>query len=155
MMSAVAQIPTCIWRFMRYPPQWLYALGLGRIIGSIILLLTTKGRRSGKRRVTPLQYERLGDHYYIAAARGMKTDWVRNIMADPNVELRVGSKRLQAQGEIVCDPSKIADFLAIRLRNRPRFVGAILRMEGFPSEPSHAQLEAYAANRVMVILVPK
>jgi len=34
----------------------LYALGLGRLIGRLILLLTTTGRKSGLPRVTPLQY---------------------------------------------------------------------------------------------------
>ena len=32
----------------------LYALGLGRLIGRLILLLTTTGRKSGLPRVTPL-----------------------------------------------------------------------------------------------------
>ena len=32
----------------------LYAIGLGPLIGRIILLLTTTGRRSGMKRVTPL-----------------------------------------------------------------------------------------------------
>ena len=38
----------------------LYAIGLGPLIGRIILLLTTTGRKSGKKRVTPLQYEKIG-----------------------------------------------------------------------------------------------
>ena len=41
----------------------LYEIGLGRIIGKIILLLTTTGRKSGMKRVTPLQYEQIGADY--------------------------------------------------------------------------------------------
>ncbi len=61
----------------------LYAIGLGRLIGGIILLLTTTGRKSGLKRVTPLQYEKIGGDYYVGAARGVKADWVRNILAFP------------------------------------------------------------------------
>ncbi len=45
----------------------LYAIGLGRLIGRIILLLTTTGRKSGLKRVTPLQYEKIGADYYVGA----------------------------------------------------------------------------------------
>jgi deazaflavin-dependent oxidoreductase (nitroreductase family) len=87
----------------------LYAVGLGPVIGRIILLLTTKGRRSGSKRVTPLQYERIGNDYYVGAARGMKADWVRNLQCDPHVEVRVG-RRFLCQGRVVNDPSRFADF---------------------------------------------
>ncbi|HUF00729.1 MAG TPA: nitroreductase/quinone reductase family protein, partial [Anaerolineales bacterium] len=48
----------------------LYAIGLGPLVGRIILLLTTTGRRSGAKRVTPLQYELIGNDYYVGSARG-------------------------------------------------------------------------------------
>ena len=54
----------------------LYAIGLGPLIGRIILLLTTTGRRSGMKRVTPLQYEMIGSDYYLGAARGVKADFM-------------------------------------------------------------------------------
>ncbi|TFH34263.1 MAG: nitroreductase family deazaflavin-dependent oxidoreductase [Anaerolineales bacterium] len=153
-MSFVERVPRWIWRLIRIPPQLLYALGLGPLIGPLVLLLTTKGRRTGKWRVTPLQYERVGDLFYVAAARGMKTDWLRNILADPQVEIRVNAQRFKAIAEVVRDPGLIADFLTLRLRNRPRFVGRILRMEGFPDPPTRQDLETYAAKRVMVVLYP-
>ncbi|HLE91508.1 MAG TPA: nitroreductase/quinone reductase family protein, partial [Anaerolineales bacterium] len=60
----------------------LYAIGLGSLVGRIILLLTTTGRKSGKKRVTPMQYELIGCDYYVGAARGLNADWVRNIQAN-------------------------------------------------------------------------
>jgi hypothetical protein len=45
----------------------LYALGFGPLIGRIILLLTTMGRKSGLLRVTPLQYEEINGDYYLGA----------------------------------------------------------------------------------------
>jgi proline iminopeptidase len=60
--------------------------------GSKILLLTTKGRKSGEPRTKPLIYEQDGDRYVIVASKGgapEHPDWYRNIEADPNVELQV------------------------------------------------------------------
>src|SRR5574339_21138 len=74
----------------------LYAIGLGPLVGRLILLLTTTGRKSGMKRVTPLQYERIGNCYYVGAARGMQADWVRNLRASPIVEVHVGSKHFSA-----------------------------------------------------------
>jgi deazaflavin-dependent oxidoreductase (nitroreductase family) len=134
----------------------LYAIGLGPLVGGIILLLTTTGRRSGLKRVTPLQYEMIGDDYYVGAARGLKSDWVRNIQACPQVEVRVGAKSFRAAAEVVSDPSRFADFLEIRLQRHPRMIGLIMeKAHGLPRRPSRKQLEALAASEAMMIIHPE
>lgn len=133
----------------------LYAIGLGPLIGRIILLLTTTGRRSGLKRVTPLQYEKIGEDFYLGAARGRKADWVRNIQANPQVEIRVGAKRFIGQAEVVTDPSRFADFLEVRLERHPRMIGFIMeKAHGLPRRPSREQLEGLAAEEVVVIVRP-
>jgi deazaflavin-dependent oxidoreductase (nitroreductase family) len=133
----------------------LYAIGLGPLIGRIILLLTTTGRRSGVKRVTPLQYELIGGDYYLGAARGTKADWVRNIQNDPQVEVRVGAKRFQGTAEVVTDPSRFADFLEVRLERHPRMIGLIMeRAHGLPKIPSREQLEELAKTEALVIVHP-
>lgn len=60
--------------------------------GSKILLLTTKGRKSGESRTTPLIYEEDGDRYVIVASKGGAPEnpsWYRNLEKEPNVELQV------------------------------------------------------------------
>jgi deazaflavin-dependent oxidoreductase (nitroreductase family) len=60
--------------------------------GSKILLLTTKGRKSGEPRTKPLIYEADGDRYVIVASKGgapEHPDWYENLQAEPNVELQV------------------------------------------------------------------
>jgi proline iminopeptidase len=60
--------------------------------GSTILLLTTKGRKTGEPRTTPLIYARDGDRYVIVASKGGAPEhpgWYRNIEKDPTVELQV------------------------------------------------------------------
>jgi deazaflavin-dependent oxidoreductase (nitroreductase family) len=139
---------------MRLPPRLAYALGLGPIIGRVILLLTTKGRKSGLSRVTPLQYEQIDGLIHIGSARGTKADWYRNIEANPEVFVRVKGRKFQGKGETVTELHRVADFLEHRLRNRPRFVGALMRSEGLPSNPTRAQVEMYARNRAMVVIHP-
>jgi deazaflavin-dependent oxidoreductase (nitroreductase family) len=60
--------------------------------GSKILLLTTKGRKTGEPTTTPLIYENAGDAYVIVASKGGAPEhpgWYRNLVKDPNVELQV------------------------------------------------------------------
>jgi hypothetical protein len=121
----------------------LYAIGLGPIVGRIILLLTTTGRKSGKKRVTPLQ------------ARGLKADWVRNLQSNPLVEIRVGAKQFQGLAEVVTDPHRFADFMEVRLQRHPRMIGLIMeKAHGLPLRPSREQLENLGKTEVFVIVQP-
>lgn len=139
-------------RFIKRPPQALYAIGLGPLYGRLVLLLTTTGRRSGLPRVTPLQYEEINGAIHVASARGDHADWFRNIVADPRVEVRVRSRRFAATAEPITDPTRVADFLEYRLRRHPKMVGAIMRREGLPPHPNRADLEQYAGQRALVII---
>ena len=135
--------------------RMLYALGLGPLVGRIVLLLTTTGRKSGKKRVTPLQYEEIGGLYYLGAARGLQADWVRNIQSDPQVEIRVGAKQFHGCAEVVNDPAQFADFMEVRLERHPRMIGLILeKAHGLPRRPSREQLKAMAKTEAFVIVRP-
>lgn len=134
----------------------LYAIGLGPLIGKIILLLTTTGRRSGKKRVTPVQYELIGCDYYIGAARGLKADWIRNIQSNPHVEVRVGTKHFCGTAEVVNNPCRFADFMEVRLQRHPRMLSLIMeKAHGLPRHPSREQLEQLATNEAMVVIHPE
>lgn len=133
----------------------MYAVGLGPLIGKIILLLTTTGRKSGKKRVTPIQYELIDGDYYVGAARGRKADWVRNIQSNPRVEVHVGAKHFFASAEIISDPSRFADFLEVRLKRHPHMVGLIMqKAHGLSKHPGREQLEELAKTEALVILHP-
>ncbi len=133
----------------------LYAVGLGPQLGKIVLLLTTTGRKSGKKRVTPLQYEEIDGLYYLGAARGLKADWVRNIQSCPEVEIRVGSQKFYGVAEVTADPVKFADFMEVRLQRHPRMMGLLMeRAHGLPRRPSREQLEQLGVDEAMVIVRP-
>jgi deazaflavin-dependent oxidoreductase (nitroreductase family) len=153
-MAGFAAAPKFLLRLIHFPPRVLYALGLGPLIGRIILLLTTTGRKTGKPRVTPLQYEMIDGKVYLGASLGVKTDWYRNILADPKVTLRIGARRVTGRAATVTDAGAIADFLEVRLRRHPRMVGMMLRMEGMRTPPSREELEAYARQLTQVVVTP-
>jgi len=133
----------------------LYALGLGPMVGRLVLLLITTGRKTGLRRITALQYEEIDGAIYVASSRGQEADWFRNVVANPRVEVKVKSRRFCGIGETTTDPKRIADFLEVRLRRHPKMIGSILRWEGLPAEPSRAQLEEYAAKLALVVIRPE
>lgn len=146
------------WTKMKYIQNLhrvLYAIGLGPVIGKIILLLTTSGRKTGLKRITPLQYEEIDGKFYLGSARGLKADWVRNIQANPHVGVRVKSANFQGYAEVVTDPVLFADFVEVRLQRHPRIVGAIMqKAHGLPKQPSREQLEKLAENEALVVITP-
>jgi deazaflavin-dependent oxidoreductase (nitroreductase family) len=67
--------------------------------GTTVLILTTKGRRSGEPRSTPLIYERNGDDYLVVASKGGADEppaWYLNLEADQQVEVQVLDERFSA-----------------------------------------------------------
>jgi deazaflavin-dependent oxidoreductase (nitroreductase family) len=146
------------WRWIRpaqYIHRGLFAIGLGPIVGRIILLLTTTGRKSGKKRVTPVQYEEIDGTLYIGSARGPNADWVRNIAANPSVEVQLKNKRFWAEGELITDPIRVADYVQTRLERHPRMVGAMMKIHNLPPNPSRAQLEELGKSLVVVAIKPQ
>jgi deazaflavin-dependent oxidoreductase (nitroreductase family) len=139
----------------KLPPQILYALGLGPAYGRLVLLLTTIGRKSGLPRVTPLQYEEVDGVFYVASARGQQADWFRNIVANPQVEVRVKARHFHGVAEPITDPIPMADFLELRLHRHPRMIGTMFRVQGLPARPNRVQLEQYATKRTLVAIRSK
>jgi deazaflavin-dependent oxidoreductase (nitroreductase family) len=68
--------------------------------GTSILLLTTKGRKSGEERTTPLIYGRSGDDYLIVASKGgspAPPAWYLNLQADSEAEIQVKADRFKVR----------------------------------------------------------
>src|SRR5512132_4742285 len=68
--------------------------------GVYTLLLTTRGRKTGKLRRTALIYGRDGDRYLVVASNGgsrTHPSWYLNLTADPEVEVQVGADKFAAR----------------------------------------------------------
>ena len=101
-------------RLGRVAVQWMsgmnnvaYRLSGGRVAGHLlwgapICLLTTTGRRSGRRRTVPLAYVLDGDDLVVVASRGgmgSHPAWYLNLLAEPDASVQVGSstRRVRAR----------------------------------------------------------
>jgi deazaflavin-dependent oxidoreductase (nitroreductase family) len=65
--------------------------------GTTILLLTTKGRKSGEDRTFPLIFRSDGDRFVVVASKGGAPDhpsWYKNLEAHPDAQVQV-------KGEVV------------------------------------------------------
>ena len=64
------------------------------------LLLTTKGRKSGKPYTTPLIYGKDGDNFLIVASRGgadHHPQWYLNLVAESEIEVQVLADKFRAR----------------------------------------------------------
>lgn len=67
------------------------------------LLLTTKGRKSGKPRALPLIYKAVDGNYVVIASKGGMPEhplWFRNLEAEPECDLMVGPKAVKARARV-------------------------------------------------------
>jgi F420H(2)-dependent quinone reductase len=74
---------------------------LGHLRGMPVLLLTTIGRKSGKRRVAPVMYIRDGNNYVVTASNSgddKHPGWFLNLRANPQITIEVDgmTKRVTA-----------------------------------------------------------
>lgn len=72
----------------------------GPFTGRDLLLLTTRGAKSGEPRTHPLAYIRDGEHYLVIASKGgadTHPAWYRNVVAHREVEVEVGPERFRAR----------------------------------------------------------
>lgn len=83
-----------------------YRLSGGRMMGSMrgapILLLTTTGRKSGRRRTTPLAYITEGDAYVLMASNAGRPShpaWYLNLRHEPAATIKVKNRTLSVRAE--------------------------------------------------------
>lgn len=88
----------------------LFRLSGGRLLGRLesteVLILVTKGRKSGKQRVSPLlcfRFEEAGDPVIVASNYGQDHHpaWYLNVVADPNVVVEICGERFSAVAQVV------------------------------------------------------
>ena len=73
----------------------------GRMMGGELLLLSTKGRHSGRVRTHPLLFVREGEAFVVIASNGGQDRhpaWYLNLQADPRAQVEVGSRTLEVLG---------------------------------------------------------
>jgi deazaflavin-dependent oxidoreductase (nitroreductase family) len=71
--------------------------------GTTILLLTTKGRKSGEERIAPLIFREHDGDYLVVASKGgapQPPAWYVNLAADPDVTVQIKGDRFAARARV-------------------------------------------------------
>ena len=75
----------------------------GPLAGQPIMVMYSKGAKSGERRRAILTYTRDGDAYVVAASAGgspKDPKWLANVVANPEVTVEIGKRTFQATAEV-------------------------------------------------------
>ncbi|MFG2956217.1 nitroreductase/quinone reductase family protein [Streptomyces sp. NPDC048291] len=88
-------------------------------------LLETTGRVSGQPRRTPLGGRRVGDVFWLVSEFGTRSQYVRNIQADPRVRVRIGGRWHHGTAHLLPDDDPVA-----RLRTLPKGNSAAVKALG-------------------------
>ena len=107
----------------------LYKISGGRIGGTMfggkVLLLTTTGNKSGKKRTVPVMYFENDGHRYVVASFGgapVHPAWYKNMEKHPEVTVQVGRERFDAKSEVVEGEERARVWQQV-VREMPQFEG--------------------------------
>lgn len=81
----------------------------GPLAGNPLLVMTSKGAKSGKRRRAILTFTRDGTDYVVAGSKGgAPTDpaWLHNVQADPKVTVEAENRTFDATASVTSDADR-------------------------------------------------
>ena len=108
------RIGTALVKVMSKANVWAYRATGGRVGGRFlrgapVLLLTTRGRRSGQPRTAPLLYLADGDRIVVVASKAGMSEhplWYENLRADPECEVEIGRERRTVRARVATAEEK-------------------------------------------------
>jgi deazaflavin-dependent oxidoreductase (nitroreductase family) len=108
-------------------PVYGYRVGLGDLLDAIgILILTTRGRRTGQPRPTPITYQVHGSKVYVVSGWGERPAWYGNLIADPFVTVQRGSTVYAGRAEPVTNSGEALRVLHLFRRRAPGLYDALI-----------------------------
>jgi deazaflavin-dependent oxidoreductase (nitroreductase family) len=111
----------------------------GYFEGATMLLLHTEGRRTGKEYVNPLVYLPDDGRWVVIGSKGgalADPDWVRNLEANPEAEIEVGTQRIPVRAtRILREGTERAALYARQVERRPGFAEYLEKTKGVRSIP--------------------
>jgi deazaflavin-dependent oxidoreductase (nitroreductase family) len=129
-------------------PKWLYRFHLGGLLGNHVLLLTHIGRKTGQIRQTVIelvQHDEASGVFYVASGWGEKSDWYKNIMANPSVTIQVKNKKYKAVAERVT-PEMGGQIVLNYVHRYPFAQRALSRIMKFPLDGSEESAINFGRN---------
>jgi len=96
-----------------------------------MMLVTVKGKKSGKPYTTPVNYVQDGDEIRVVSQ--CDRTWWRNLRGGADTHLLLRGREVQAKGEVVEDQKGVAEQLSLYLAKIPkmaRYFGVSLTQDG-------------------------
>lgn len=132
------------------PMSWLLRSPLHSMISKNFMLITYRGRKSGKTFTTPVNYVCIGNELMVISLR--HRSWWRNLRGGARVSVRVQGQERQARGQAIEEPQTVAAYLTRFLQESPhsaRYMNVSLDANG---QPDPAGVARAAEDRVIVRL---
>ncbi len=138
-------------------PRLLYNLNLGWIFGHRILVVTHRGRKSGLIHQTPLEvvrYDRSTKTSIVISAWGEKSDWYRNILKAPALQIQTGNDRYVPEQRILSTDETERELKTYVDHHRPS-AKILSRVLGIDFANSAEARHQFAENARMVAFRPR
>ncbi|HKE79335.1 MAG TPA: nitroreductase family deazaflavin-dependent oxidoreductase [Solirubrobacteraceae bacterium] len=93
-----------------------------RLLSGNLMLLTVRGRRTGREYTFPVQYARDGDTVYVVPGGYRTKTWWRNLLEPAPVQVRIGADEYAGTGQAFVgerDPERTADAFRAYLAHHP------------------------------------
>jgi deazaflavin-dependent oxidoreductase (nitroreductase family) len=98
-----------VFHAMNHFMVWMWKMGWGKAMNGWpagfgrIMVIQHRGRKSGKEYLTPVNYAVVDGEIYCTAGFGSISDWHKNIMANPEIEVWLPEGKRKARAEDVSD----------------------------------------------------
>jgi deazaflavin-dependent oxidoreductase (nitroreductase family) len=98
-------IETEFFRMLNRVVEPLVRAGVGspRLAPGGLIVLEAEGRKSGRKIRSPLAATRIGPHVVIGTFRGDRSQWVKNLAANPSVKFWMGGKGREARAFVMTE----------------------------------------------------
>jgi deazaflavin-dependent oxidoreductase (nitroreductase family) len=149
--------PSPVLRACFNAPAWLYRVGLGRLLGHRFLLLTHRGRTSGRVYRTVLEvvhYDPRTRESIACSAWGTRADWYRNITASPPIAVETGGQRYENPSSRVLASEENYPIVAGYVRRLPAIARPLAYRLGLDVRGPQDERRAHSQRLLMVAFRP-
>lgn len=146
-------LPTGLQKWLFRLPIYFYRFGLGWLVPKRFLLLKHIGRTSGQVRYAVVEvadYDAENKRYYIVSGYGEKSQWYKNLLKTPTIQIQVRSKTMNVVAEpltAVASGEKMVQYA----QTYPRTARQLMAMLGYETDQSAASYRQIGENKVRFV----